>query len=254
MRRTKCVNPRLTINVGVRWDGVDAKNNQDLEVINFSQVQRRVSVAYDIMGDGKTVARANYGQFYTEPGLTLIRGANTGIVSPIVRSYNWNATSKSWVFSRQTGGLPVDVPLVDPDIKPTYDDQLNFAVQRELGKGLSLTGTYFYKRTNRMFEDTCYQGDACTAFILTNNPGAQWGVPNPLRKDYYSYQLELGYRYSRGIVNASYVYSKSRGSTDAGGTQYIGGDFDSYPAELREHVRLPAGRCPQPVQVVTART
>jgi hypothetical protein len=30
-------------------------------------------------------------------------------------------------------------------------------------------------------------------------------------------------------VNASYVYSKSRGSTDAGGTQYLGGDFDSYP-------------------------
>jgi outer membrane receptor protein involved in Fe transport len=226
-------NPRLTINVGLRWDKIVQYNNQDLQVINFSQVQPRVSVAYDITGDGLTVARANYGQFYTEPGLTLIRGANTGIISAITRSYSWSTASKSYVFVRQTGGLLLSTPLVDPDIKPTYDDQFNFAIQRELVKGLSLTGTYFYKRTNRMFEDTCYQGAACTAYILTNNPGAQWGVPNPLGKDYYSYQLELGYRYSRGIVNASYVYSKSRGSTDAGATQYIGGDFDSYPQNFQ---------------------
>ena len=49
-----------------------------------------------------------------------------------------------------------------------------------------------------------------------------------IRDSYYAYTFMAEYRFLRGMINASYVYSKSRGSTDVGGTQYIGADFDWY--------------------------
>ena len=228
--------PRLTVNLGVRWDKTQYLNNVDLKIIDFDKFQPRLSVAYDLLGDGKTVARANYGQFYAEPGLTAIRGADTGIYSPYSAVYNWVAAQGKWVLDPRSvrGGVAGGVltgALIDPDLKPTYDEQINVAVEREVMRNLSVTATYIYKKTKDIFEDTCTDQENCPDFWITNWPGKDLGLENPLTKDYYGYQFQIDWRLpnGRGIVNASYVYSKSRGSTDAGSTQYIGADFDVYP-------------------------
>lgn len=226
--------PRLTVNLGLRWDKTQYYNNVDLKIIDFDKVQPRLSVAYDIMGDGKTVARANYGQFYMEPGLTFIRGADTGIYSGYSATYAWSASAKTWNFIRSTGGTAGGIltgALIDPDLKPSYDEQINIAVEREIIPNLSFTATYLYKNSKDLFEDTCINQETCPDFWITNYPGKDLGIENPLKKNYYGYQFQIDWRLpnGRGLVNASYVYSKSRGSTDAGSTQYIGGDFDYYP-------------------------
>ena len=220
--------PRLTLNLGVRYDETAMMNNEDLQVIQFQRFQPRISAAYDVTGDGKTVARANYGQFYHEPGLTIIRGLDTNVYSAISRQYSWSAANQSWTFVRQTGGGLIGAPLVDPELKGPYDDAVGLAVERELIKNLALTVSYNYKKTNRMLEDTCIDYVDCAEFILTNQPGKAAGLEDVMTRDYYAYTFMAEYRFKRGMVNASYVYSKSRGSTDIGATQYIGVDFDWY--------------------------
>lgn len=220
--------PRLTVNLGVRYDETAMMNNEALQVIQFQRFQPRFSVAYDITGDGKTVARANYGQFYHEPGLTLIRGLDTGVYSATTRNYLWNTTSKTWVFRNQTGGSLQTAPLVDPELRGPYDDAVGVAFEREVVKNLSFTASYNYKKTNRMLEDTCVDYVDCADFWITNTPGKVAGLSDVMKHDYFAYTFMAEYRFTRGMINASYVYSKSRGSTDIGGTQYIGVDFDWY--------------------------
>ncbi|MBK9088372.1 MAG: TonB-dependent receptor [Holophagales bacterium] len=108
---------RLTVNLGVRYDETAMFNNQDLQVMQFQRFQPRFAAAYDITGDGKTVARANYGQFYHEPGLTISRGLDTGVYSATTRNYRWNTTTKTWGFVNQTGGSLLTAPLVDAELR-----------------------------------------------------------------------------------------------------------------------------------------
>lgn len=219
---------RLTVNLGVRYDETAMFNNQDLQVMQFQRFQPRLAVAYDITGDGKTVARANYGQFYHEPGLTIVRGLDTGVYTATTRNYRWNTTTKTWGFVNQTGGTLLTAPLVDPELRGPYDDAVGVAFEREIVRNLSFTASYNYKKTNRMLEDTCIDYVDCADFIITNQPGKAAGLSDELKHDYYAYTFMAEYRFLRGMINASYVYSKSRGSTDVGGTQYIGADFDWY--------------------------
>lgn len=229
-------NPRLTVNLGLRWDRNEYYNNEGKNAINFDKLQPRVSVAYDVTGDGKTVARANYGLFYVDAALTLARLFDTGIYSPYTGVYQWSASQQRYVLVQTSGGVSQGIvadPLIDSPLDPTYDEQINVAVEREVVRNLSVTATYLYKKTKDIYEDTCTDQEECPDYWLSNFPGR--GVPGidetPLTKEYYGYMFQAEWRLpgGRGLVNASYTYSKSRGSIDSSSGQFAGGDFDYYP-------------------------
>ena len=222
---------RLTLNLGVRYDRSEYYNNIGENPVNFDKVVPRVGFAYDIMGDGKNVLRASYGQFYVDAALTFTRLFDTGINSGITRVYVWAPTTNSWRLAQQTGGQFLTQALIDGKLKPTYDDQINAAFERQLFQGASASVGYVYKKTNNIFEDTCINNTDCPDFWLTNQPGRDVGQHDVLRKNYYGYTFQFQY-YSpdrRFITQSNYVYSKSRGSIDSSTGQYAGTDFDFYP-------------------------
>ncbi len=223
--------PRLTFNLGARFDRIEYYNNLGSNVLTFDKVSPRVGFAYDIFGDAKNVVRGSYGQFFYDPALTFARLFDTGINSAISRTYTWNTTSKSWVFTRQTGGAPLTEALIDGTINPTYDDQINVQFERQLFAGASATVGYVYKKTNNIFEDSCIDTPTCSDFWLTNQPGRDIGQKDVLKKNYWGYTLQLQWSSSnrRIFVNANYVYSKSQGSIDSSTGQFAGSDFDHYP-------------------------
>ena len=59
------VNPKLTLNLGLRWD------YQDLNSDTKDAFGPRVGFAYDLLGDGKTVVRGGFGKFYEYHVITL---------------------------------------------------------------------------------------------------------------------------------------------------------------------------------------
>jgi outer membrane receptor protein involved in Fe transport len=222
---------RLTVNAGVRWDRSEYYNNQDENPVNFDKVQPRVGFAWDIMGDGKNVVRASYGQFYVDAALTFTRLFDTGITSALSRTFRYNATTGGWTLVQQTGGQFLTQALIDGKLKPTYDDQIDVAYERQMFQGASASVGYIYKKTNDIFEDSCIDTATCADFWLTNQPGADNGNHDVLKKNYYGYTFQFQY-YSpnrRFITNSNYVYSKSRGSIDSSTGQYAGTDFDHDP-------------------------
>jgi hypothetical protein len=81
------VTPKLTLNIGVRYDmeisplfapatSVNAAAEKALGVIegiprDYNNVAPRIGLAWDPIGDGKTVVRAGYGLFYDHPLLAI---------------------------------------------------------------------------------------------------------------------------------------------------------------------------------------
>jgi len=229
--------PRITFKVGVRWDRSEYYNSADANVVNFQKWQPRLGVVFDIFGDGWTIFRANYGLFYTDAPLTLTRLFDVGTTA-ISRIFVWNATTQSWVFNRQIGGSVITETLIDRPLKPTYDQQFNIALERQLWSNAAASITYVHKKTRDIYEDSCIDAD-CTDFWVTNQPGGFLGLHDVLRKSYYGFVFEIEQRFIRGQIAASYVYSKSRGSIDSGVGQYAGVDFDFFdPAgELPDNFR-----------------
>ncbi len=116
--------PRLTVNYGLRYDveflpqlcavhgtgraayktfgltkGVPSSN------LNF---QPRIGVAYDVFGDGKTVARASYGIFFDHPLMALVFDSVVadGTQAPQILLF---------------GGSPVPVHASPPESSPTLE-------------------------------------------------------------------------------------------------------------------------------------
>jgi outer membrane receptor protein involved in Fe transport len=219
--------PRLTFKLGVRWDRNEYYNSVDTNVVNFQKWQPRLGLVFDILGDGKTVFRANYGLFYADAPLTLTRLFDVGTTA-VSRRFDWDATAQSWVFVSQTGGSVITETLIDRPLKPTYDEQVNFAFERQLWSNAAASITYIYKKTKDIYEDSCID-EECSDFWVTNQPGGFAGEHDVLKKNFYGYLFEVEQRFRRGQVTASYVYSKSRGSIDSGVGQYAGFDFDLFP-------------------------
>lgn len=226
---------RVTLNLGVRWDRTEYYNNVGANVLNFDKVQPRIGFAWDILGDSRNVFRGSYGQFYYDPALTFARLFDTDIVSSTTRNFRWNATTKKWDFLNQTGGIFAEQARLDGEIKPTYDEQVNAAFERQLFPGASATVGYVYKKTHDIFEDTCINQTTCPDFWLSNQPGRDIGLHDVLRKNYYGYTLQVQWASPdrRIFVNANYVYSKSQGSIDSSSGQFAGTDFDHYPENFQ---------------------
>jgi outer membrane receptor protein involved in Fe transport len=225
---------RLTLNAGVRYDRTQYYNNQGENPVNFDKVQPRVGFAYDIFGDGKNVVRASYGQFYVDAALTFTRLFDTGIASAQSRTYRFNAATSGWTLVQATGGQFLTAALIDGKLKPTYDDQIDVAFERQLFPGASASAGYVYKKTNNIFEDTCVDNATCAdsgEFWLSNQPGRDLGFHDVLKKNYYGYTFQFQYfsPNRRFLTQSSYVYSKSRGSIDSSTGQYAGVDFDHFP-------------------------
>ena len=143
--------------------------------------------------------------------------------------FNWNATTQQWVGGNPTGGTPIEAALIDRPLDPTYDEQFNVAVERQLWRNAAASVTYIYKKTHDLYEDSCLD-EECSNFWLTNQPGAFLGIEDVLRKEYYGYFFEFEQRFNRGQVFLNYGYSKARGSIgDEVDKQYAGVDFDVFP-------------------------
>ncbi|MBL8111816.1 MAG: TonB-dependent receptor, partial [Acidobacteria bacterium] len=220
---------QLTVNLGVRYDTNNYYNNQDIKVLDFKKFQPRLSAAFDVFGDGKTSIRANYGLFYVDAALTLARLFDSGITSPVTRTYQWSTTQNRWNFLRSTGGQFLTSALIDGELKATYDTQYNFAVEREIVRGLSTSISYINKETHDIYEDSCINQTECPDFWLTNQPGRDIGLNDYLYKKYKGVILQSRYTFTRGIVDASYTWSKSQGTIDSSVGQYAADDADYFP-------------------------
>jgi hypothetical protein len=170
---------RATFNLGVRYDHYDvwtptqsqlaytfptgvsipAQSFPETHYLKWNGFAPRLGFSYDLMGDGKTVLKANYGLYRFNPGVGVANSANP---NQAVKSltYSWSDTKvcptcipgdKIYEVGEEgalTSSALAGTITVDPAIKQPYSTQATAYVERQLTEGVGARVGYVYYTVN----------------------------------------------------------------------------------------------------------
>ncbi len=143
------LNGRVTLSLGMRLDryqpilpeqqGPAGQTFPAIDpVLTFNNWAPRVGMSADVTGDGKTVLKLHYGQFWVYPGTNFTSGFNPN-PSGWSQTYTWtnDANSNSRWDAGEEGRLIAvsggsTSTLLDPGIENTYVRQASAYIEREV--------------------------------------------------------------------------------------------------------------------------
>lgn len=167
------VRDRFTFNLGVRLDRQSSYLPEETapasrfltdpvvqaatgDLITWTNLSPRVGIIYDVTGSAKTLVKANYARYYWQ--IFTTKAAQASLAGTRTYRYTWNDLNGDRQFStNELGALrAVDDPAtrpvsIDPDLKPTYTDEVTASVVHELMPNVSLSGT-FIARNDKNFD------------------------------------------------------------------------------------------------------
>ncbi|HTQ97352.1 MAG TPA: TonB-dependent receptor [Candidatus Acidoferrum sp.] len=218
------INPRLTLNLGLRYDyygliqekhgdftNVDPYNGDPILVgpgrlyqPDFNNVAPRVSVAWDVTGHQKTVVRAGFGIFYDAYSQDMFLGHlpwnsyyDPGVgysgFGPNPISYaglNGGALCADPTTCAVYGGTSAmpDAFGVDQHMRTPYMENYNLNIQQQLGRRSTLQVSYVGSQGHKLlrFRDINQPSQAeITAADLGCNCINDYGVPRALTSNFY---------------------------------------------------------------------
>jgi outer membrane receptor protein involved in Fe transport len=168
------LNNRLTLNIGARFDryrsylpeqehAAGRFNPTVIEfaavgnVVDFNLFAPRIGVTYDLLGDGRTVLKANYGQYWWNPGADFV--FNVSENAPAWwRRYRWNDANNNnrWEPGEQgnlvdsRGGVAAE--SLDPDLKNSRTDEFAAFLEREVIANFGVRAGYVYRGVRNQWQ------------------------------------------------------------------------------------------------------
>lgn len=184
---------RFTFNVGVRAERYRHFATTGEEIFTFDwEYAPRISVVYDLLGNGKQKVSAYYGRYYDpiRNNLTNFAGTLTG---SILEEQVYVAPIEQWVTYRTRGGPQVQDAFFAPTTKTPYTDDLQIGYQIDLGNSMSLEANYINRKTRDIIEDYDLALYALATDGSTDYPGPI-NDPNSLwlGLDYFGYDVNPG--------------------------------------------------------------
>jgi hypothetical protein len=174
----------------------------------------RVSIAVDLIGDGKNILKFGYGKFRSPLATKVLMWFNSYGASPF-RQYQWVGgknpsdgqlkNPENWEFSWEQSAETVQVQ-VDPGIKPNSTNKFLLEFDRRLGMYwvIKLRGVYSYARN--LIEDIgVYDPTMLFDFLSTNF--------ELKKRDYKAIEVELNGKITDKFrLYASYTWSHAKGT------------------------------------------
>jgi hypothetical protein len=164
----------------ITFNGADPK-------VRFHDLSPRVGMTYDIQGNGKTVAHANFARYFGQVGTGGISGQINPVTAASVR-FPWNdANGDKFIQANEvrtglanvlnftgnydpaTPGAVTTANTIDPDFKNDTTDELIVGVDREVGRGFAVGANYIWRSYyNFTFLDTAgFEPSDFTANVFT---------------------------------------------------------------------------------------
>ncbi len=166
---------RLTFNYGVRYDRYtlgwpeqsftpeqtayfQPVTTPATDVVEFSSFSPRVGVAWDVIGDGKSVVKVHFGRYYFNPSTDL-----SSLENPVGQA------ARRYVFNDLNGNRTLDGPqelgaalqtlggagfvTVDRDLKHPYGQGVTTSFERQLAESLSARASYVFKAARQVWAE-----------------------------------------------------------------------------------------------------
>ena len=247
---TWTVTDRLTVNPGIRLD-INRGSVPTGKVLGNHALAPRVGLAFDLMGDHRTVLRAHYGRYYDALFGGQFEFMDLSQQNPKITAEVLGPNRFEEIDRRN----PATNLGIDPNIRQSYIDQVLVGLERELVPNFSTTVQYIRRNfrdfmgfvdTGSIYAPTQQRdpgpdgrvgtGDDGALLTVYNktNPGHEFLLftnPDNAYRDYDGFQLIGTKRYSNNWqATVSYTWSHARGTVDnrggtnagAGGNQGLG--------------------------------
>jgi hypothetical protein len=141
---------RLNANVGIRTERFEHQNTLGETIYTFDWTfAPRVSLVYDIKGDGKQKVAGYFGRYYDpiRQNMTRFAGSHSGRTR-----LEQVFANGEWVTYRVRGGSSLDA-IFAPETKTPYTDDLQFSYAIDLGNSLAFDVLYTKRWTRDILED-----------------------------------------------------------------------------------------------------
>jgi hypothetical protein len=131
--------------------------------VKFNNFSPRVGLTYNITGDGKTLARANYARYYGQVGTGGIASEINPVGSTTLR-YPWTDLNRNGVadpgeialsatpltastnWSAANPANTVSANSIDPNLKNDKTDEVIVGIDREIGNGFAVGVNYIWRK------------------------------------------------------------------------------------------------------------
>lgn len=142
---------KWSVNAGVRaeeWEHV-ATTGENIFTFDW-EVAPRVSIAYDVGGDGRSRLSLFFGRYYDpiRNNLTNFAGTLTG-----QRTAEQVFVGGEWLSFRFRGGSTQQDAVFTPTTQTPYTDEIQLGYKRDLGRNMSIEGNLIRRRTADIIED-----------------------------------------------------------------------------------------------------
>ncbi len=195
-------------------------------VFRTNPVAPRIGFAWDLRGEGHSILRAHYGRYNEALYASFYYYLDPGAFFPLVTRRIFNTSGFTDTLSRNPGQMYA----MDADIRQPSLDQYVIDFDQQLPHAIVLGGTFVYRRNTGLIETVSRDGRfvpvqgvipeterEVTLFDYLN-PGTDvllYTNPDGLNRAYRGIILSATRRLRQNWqLQASYVYSRARGSID----------------------------------------
>jgi hypothetical protein len=126
------------------------------DLISWNNLSPRLGVIYDLTGTSKTLVKASYSRYYWQ--IFTTKTAQASLAGTRTFRHTWNDLNGDRRFTTEELGAlrsvddPATRPItIDPDLNPTFTDELTAGVVHELIPNVSVSGT-FIARNDKDFD------------------------------------------------------------------------------------------------------
>ncbi|MEM9554707.1 MAG: TonB-dependent receptor [Acidobacteriota bacterium] len=239
---------RWSVNAGVRIEQWEHFASTGDSIIQFdSEIAPRLSVSYDLRGDGRSSLGAFYGRYYdaVRNNMTNFAGSLTG---QSVQEQVWVAPLQDFVTYRTRGGPAQQDGFFAPSIETPYTDEIQLQYKQDLGSNMAFEINLIDREVADIMEDfspTIYFDPAAypgpindpNSFFLGADylgfdgalPAANFYIatlPSEAFRDWQGVELVFRKRYSDNWqLLASYNYADAEANSNSDSNADFAGDF-----------------------------
>ncbi len=179
------ISSRLTVMLGLRFDRyqpyLQPQEGPRGEVfaavdpvLTWNNWGPRLGISFDVTGDGRTVLKANYGEFDRYPGGGFASSINPNTTT-WSETYRWTDPNSNGIFDPGEQGQLVSVSggtastKLDPNIKNEYVRETSVYLEREVAPNFGVRTGFVWNATRQSFGS-----------VNINRPLTAYSVPIPI--------------------------------------------------------------------------